>query len=165
MYIQSLLRKVFKWGCFITVLWTFLMTAQCETLIMKVIRPSEWNKWIEPARSLVKLGPLDNNWLRESNCIIRAIIDWMDFILLSCLSWDHCFIISSKTDGGFATEANLGTVGKQDYFRKSAVSFPRVLNVFLLKAIQALLLWAFQKHGVQVLSDISVPFIYPLVAV
>lgn len=64
-------------------------------------------------------------------------------------------------DGGFATEANLRTAGKQDYFRKSAVSFPRVLDVFLLKAIQALLLWAFQKHGMQVLSDISGPFIYP----
>lgn len=153
MYIQSLLRKVFKWGCFITVLWTFLMTAQCETLTMTVIRPSVWNKWIDPSRrmSLVKLGPLDNNWLRESNCIIRAIIDWMDFILLSCLTWDHCFIISSKTKmAALPQKANLGTAGKQDYFKEIGCQFPKSLKCFfffffLLKAIQALLLWAFQK--------------------
>lgn len=84
---------------FITVLWKFLMTAQYEILMGRIIRMAIWNKWFEPARRInwVQLGPLDNNWLREPNCIIRAIIDWMDFILLFCHSWDHYFIISSKT--------------------------------------------------------------------
>lgn len=100
MYVQSLFfLKFSNEDVFITVLWKFLMTAHYENLMGRVIRTVIWNKWFEPARRInwVQLGPLDNNWLREPNCIIRAIIDWMDFILLFSHSWDYYFIIISKT--------------------------------------------------------------------
>lgn len=64
-------------------------------------------------------------------------------------------------DGGFATEANLRTAGETRLLSEISCQFPKSLKLFLLKAIQALLLWAFQKHGMQVLSDILVPFFHP----